>query len=89
MKMLKRLVLSGVIALGLSSVAWAQNAPANADECNNQGAEIAQKAEEKKLDDTKTAKVEELLGKLDEQCQGSKFTEAAATMKELSATIGN
>lgn len=86
--MLKRLIFSGVIALGLSSVAMAQ-APANADECNNQGAEIAQKAEEKKLDDAKTAKVEELLGKLDEQCQGSKFEEAAATMKELNAAIGN
>lgn len=86
--MLKRLILSGVIALGLSSVAVAQ-APANADECNNQGAEVAQKAEEKKLDDAKTAKVEELLGKLDEQCQGSKFTEAAATIKELNAAIGN
>lgn len=86
--MLKRLVFTGVIAMGMSSVAWAQ-APANADECNNQGAEIAQKAEGKKLDDAKTAKVEELLGKLDEQCQGSKFTEAAATMKELNAAIGN
>lgn len=87
--MLKRLALSGILALSLSSVAMAQNAPANADECNNQGAEIAQKAEDKKLDAAKTAKVEELLTKLDEQCQGSKFSEAAATMKDLNAAIGN
>lgn len=87
--MLKRLALAGALAMGLSSVALAQNAPANADECNNQGAEIAQKAEDKKLDAGKTAKVEELLTKLDEQCQGSKFSEAAATMKDLTATIGN
>lgn len=87
--MWKRLALVAALALGASSVAVAQNAPANADECNNQGAEIAQKAEDKKLDDTKTAKVEELLTKLDEQCQGSKFTEAAATMKDLKAAIGN
>jgi hypothetical protein len=86
--MLKRLIFSGLAAMSLSSVAMAQNAPANADECNSQGADIAQKAEDAKLDDAKTAKVEELLTKLDEQCQGSKFTEAAATMKDLSATIG-
>lgn len=87
--MLKRLALAAVFAMGLSSVALAQNAPANADECNNQGAELAQKAEDKKLDAGKTAKVEELLTKLDEQCQGSKFSEAAATMKDLTAAIGN
>lgn len=85
--MLKRLALAAVLAAGLSSAAVAQ-APANADECNSQGADIAQKAEQAKLDDAKTAKVEELLTKLDEQCQGSKLTEAAETMKELSATIG-
>lgn len=87
--MLKRLVFSAVLAMGSASVALAANAPANADECNNQGAELAQKAEDKKLDNTKIAKVEELLTKLDEQCQGSKFTEAAATMKELNSAIGN
>lgn len=87
--MLKRLALAAALVMGLSSVAMAQNAPTNADECNNQGAEIAQKAEDKKLDDAKIAKVEELLTKLDEQCQGSKFTEAAATMKDLNAAIGN
>lgn len=87
--MWKRLALAAALAAGLSSGAMAQSAPANADECNNQGAEIAQKAEDKKLDNTKTAKVEELLTKLDEQCQGSKFAEAATTMKELNAAIGN
>ncbi len=87
--MLKRLALAAALVVGFSSVALAQNAPANADECNNQGAELAQKAEDKKLDDTKTAKVEELLTKLDEQCQGSKFSEAGATLKDLSAAIGN
>lgn len=86
--MLKRLALAAALALSVSGVAVAQNAPANADECNNQGAELAQKAEDKKLDAGKTAKVEGLLTKLDEQCQGSKFTEAGATMKELSAAIG-
>ena len=86
--MLKRLALAAALAMSLSSMAVAQNAPANADECNSQGAEIAQSAEEKKLDDAKTAKVEELLTKLDEQCQGSKFAEAAATMKDLKAAIG-
>lgn len=85
--MLKRLALAAALAAGISGAAVAQ-APANADECNSQGADLAQKAEDAKLDDAKTAKVEELLTKLDEQCQGSKLAEAAATLKELQTAIG-
>lgn len=85
--MMKRLALFAAVSLSLAGAAVAQ-APTSADDCNSKGADVAQKAEEAKLDDTKTAKVEELLTKLDEQCQGSKFAEAEQTLKDLTAAIG-
>lgn len=85
--MLKRLPLAALLAMSLSSVAIA-DAPASAEECNEQGAALAEKAEAKKLGDEKIAKVEELLMKLDEQCQGDKLSDAGATMKDLEGVIG-
>ena len=38
---------------------------------------------------SRIAKVEELLMKLDEQCQGDKLAEAGATMKDLEGVIGD
>ena len=86
--MMKRLPLAMLLAMSLSGAALA-DAPASAEECNEQGAALAQKAEEKKLGDDKIAKVEELLMKLDEQCQGDKLAEAGATMKDLEGVIGD
>jgi hypothetical protein len=87
--MLKRLMVAAALAGGLSISAVAQDAPKTADDCFKNAIDLAKSAEEKKLGDDKLAKVEELLTKMEGQCEAQKFAEAATTANDIKAAIGN
>lgn len=83
-----------VLALGVAAVAVAvacgpaNSAPANTDECLSQAFGLAQKASDKKLAAEAQSKVDGLMTKLEGECSAGKFTEADATMKEITTAIG-
>lgn len=87
--MLKRLIVAAALAAGLSGAAMAQDAPKSADDCFKTSIDLAKSAESKKLSEDKLAKVEELLTKMEGQCEAQKFAEAATTANEVKAAIGN
>jgi hypothetical protein len=71
------------LAVGLGTPALAQDA----DSCLKQAFDLAQAAEGKKLPDAQLAKVEELLAKLEGQCDAKQFAEADKTAKDVQAAI--
>jgi hypothetical protein len=71
------------LAIGFSAPAFAQDA----DSCLKQAFDLAQAAEGKKLPDAQLAKVEELLAKLEGQCDAKQFAEADKTAKDVQAAI--
>jgi hypothetical protein len=87
--MLKRLMVAAALTAGLSVWAQAQDAPKTADDCFKNAIDLAKSAEDKKLGDDKLAKVEELLTKMEGQCEAQKFAEAATTAGDIKAAIGN
>ncbi|HRD78136.1 MAG TPA: hypothetical protein PK264_19735, partial [Hyphomicrobiaceae bacterium] len=60
---------------------------ANTDECLKAAANLVQIAESKKLGDDKLDKLEELLTKMEGQCDASQFTEAMATAGDIKVMI--
>jgi predicted esterase len=87
--MLKCLIAATALVSGLSAAAFAQDAPKTAEDCFKVSIDLAKSAEDKKLDDAKLAKIEELLTKMEGQCEAQKFAEAAATSTEIKTAIGN
>ncbi len=87
--MLKRLMVAAALAAGLSVGAQAQDAPKSSDDCFKNAIDLAKSAEDKKLGDDKLAKVEDLLTKMEGQCEAQKFAEAATTANDIKAAIGN
>lgn len=87
--MLKPLIVAAAFTVGLSAAAFAQDAPKTSDDCFKNAIDLAKSAEEKKLGDDKLAKVEELLTKMEGQCEEQKFAEAATTANDIKAAIGN
>jgi hypothetical protein len=87
--MLKRLTIAAALSAGLSVSAVAQEAAKTSDDCFKNAIDLAKSAEEKKLGDDKLAKVEELLTKMEGQCEAQKFAEAATTANDIKAAIGN
>ena len=75
--------LATALALGFAAPALAQDA----DSCLKQAFDLAQSAEGKKLGDDKLAKVEELLAKMEGQCDAKQFADADKTAVEVKAAI--
>jgi hypothetical protein len=84
--MLKRLAFAA-LAMSISGVALAQEPPKSTEDCLKLSFDFAKSAEDKKLDDAKLAKVEELLGKLEGHCDAQQFAEAATVAKDVQAII--
>lgn len=74
---------AAALAICFTAPAMAQDA----DSCLKQAFDLAQAAEGKKLPDSQLAKVEELLAKLEGQCDAKQFAEADQTAKEVQAAI--
>ncbi|MEM1371419.1 MAG: hypothetical protein AAGG72_04215 [Pseudomonadota bacterium] len=72
--------------LFLASMAQAKT-PANVDDCLEGALATADKAQSAGLSADKMADVENLLQKLESQCDTNKLQEAGATMKQLEAKI--
>jgi hypothetical protein len=77
------LALAAALALGTAAPAFAQDA----DSCLKQAFELAQSAEGKQLADAQLAKVEELLAKMEGQCDAKQFAEADKTAADVKAAI--
>jgi len=84
--MLKRMVLAAALGAGLTLSAYAQ-APANADDCFKSVIDLQKSAADKKLSDDKNAKIEDLLTRMEGQCEAQKFAEAATTANDVKAAI--
>jgi hypothetical protein len=87
--MLKRMIVAAAMTAGLSFAAVAQDAPKTADDCFKNAIDLAKSAEDKKLADDKLAKVEELLTKMEGQCEEQKFADAVTTANDIKTAIGN
>ena len=85
--MIKSLVLSAVLAAGLSTVATAENAPGNSADCLKMAASLASTAESKKLPEAKIDSVEEMLTKMESHCDAKQFAEAAAVATSIQSVI--
>lgn len=77
------LALAAALALGFATPAAAQDA----DSCLKQAFDLASAAEAKKLGDAQLAKVEELLAKLEGQCDAKDFAAADKTVAEVKGAI--
>ena len=87
--MLKHFIAVAALTAGLSFAAFAQDAPKTADDCFKNAIDLAKSAEDKKLGDDKLTKVEDLLTKMEGQCEEQKFADAVATANDIKAAIGN
>jgi septal ring factor EnvC (AmiA/AmiB activator) len=85
--MVKNLLLAAVLALAGTSVAAAQDAPKNADDCFQMSMDLFKSADAGKLSDDKRSKVEEMLEKLETHCDAKQFAEAAAVAKDVKSAI--
>ena len=85
--MVKRLAFVAAVAAAVTCAPSAQAAPANKDECLKLAFDLAQKAADKKLAAAQSSKAEELISKMEDQCEAEKFADAEATMKDISAAI--
>jgi hypothetical protein len=81
--MKKYVALAATLALGFATPVIAQDS----DACLKQAFDLAQSAESKKLADAQLAKVEELLAKMEGQCDSKQFADADKTAKDVQAAI--
>lgn len=87
--MLKHTVLIGFLAAGLATGAAAQDVPSDVNGCFDQSLALFKEADAAKLAEDKQGKVEELLGKMETQCDGKNFAEAGKIAKEIKTIIAN
>lgn len=85
--MLKSLIAALVITGALATSSLAADAPKDSDECLKKAIALAESAEEKKLADDKLAKIEDLLTKLEGNCENNQFPEAATVSTEIEGII--
>ena len=85
--MLKQLVIAAALSLSTATLALAQDAPKSADDCFKMSMDLFKTADAQKLADDRKAKVEEMLEKLETQCDAKQFAEAAALAKDVKAAI--
>jgi hypothetical protein len=75
------------LGLSLSATTWAQSTPApsptSSDDCLKIAFDLAQTAEEKKLPESKLDPLEEMLTKMETQCDAKQFTEAMASAQSI------
>lgn len=74
---------AAALAIGFAIPAAAQDA----DACLKQAFDLAQSAEGKKLAESQLAKVEELLAKMEGQCDAKQFADAEKSAKDVQAAI--
>jgi hypothetical protein len=84
--MLKTLALATALSALLAGGALAQSVD-DPDECMNSTFELAQAAEDKQLSEDQSDKVEELLIKMEDHCEGNRYTEAKAVAEDLKLMI--
>ena len=87
--MLKRIASIGLFAAAFATGAAAQDVPKDVNGCFDQSLALFKAADAAKLAEDKQSKVEELLGKMEMECDGKNFAEAANIAKEINAVIGN
>jgi hypothetical protein len=85
--MLKSLIAALFITGALATTSLAADAPKDSDECLKKAIDLAESAEEKKLADDKLAKIEDLLTKLEGNCENNQFSEAATVSTEIEGII--
>lgn len=81
--MTKYLAIAAALALGMATPALADDA----ESCLKKAFDLAQGAEGKKLADAQLAKLEELLAKMEGQCDAKQFADADKTAKDVQAAI--
>lgn len=82
-----RFALVAVALTAFAGSALAQDVPANKEDCLKQAFELAKTASTKKLAETQAGKVEELITKMESECDAGKFAEAGAMTKDINAAI--
>jgi hypothetical protein len=81
--------LTATAALVLLSTATLAAEPAkDKDACLKTAVDLAEKAEKSGLADDKLVKIEEMLTKLEDHCEASRFAEAATVSTDIETTIG-
>jgi hypothetical protein len=85
--MLKSLIAALAITGALATSSFAADAPKDSDECLKKAIDLAESAEQQKLADDKLAKIEDLLTKLEGNCENSQFAEAATVSTEIEGII--
>ncbi|MDX2288709.1 MAG: hypothetical protein NW217_07795 [Hyphomicrobiaceae bacterium] len=86
--MITRIVLAAAVGALVPIAAFAQDVPANVDDCLKQAFELAQSAEGKKLSNDKLDKLEAMLTKMESHCDTNQFKEAAGVAKDIKTEIG-
>jgi hypothetical protein len=84
--MTKSLAAAAALFTVLASPVFAAP-PADQEACNKLSFSLAEKAVAKTPSEAQATKIDELIGKLEGQCNESKFTDAEATAKEIEALI--
>jgi hypothetical protein len=85
--MLKRLIVAAALVAAVAPAAHAQGAPATTDDCFKSVIDLQKSAADKKLSDDRNAKIEDMLTRMEGQCEAQKFADAATTANEIKAAI--
>ncbi len=86
--MIKKTAVTAALFVSVLSASAIAAPPADQDACNKLSFSLAEKAVAKTPSEAQAVKIDELIGKLEGQCNESKFAEAEATAKEVEALIG-
>lgn len=86
--MIKKTAAATVALVSLLAVPALAAPPADQEACNKLSFALAEKAVAKTPSEAQAVKIDELIGKLEGQCNEGKFAEAEATAKEVEALIG-
>ncbi|MFV0368318.1 MAG: hypothetical protein ACK5KM_07655 [Hyphomicrobiaceae bacterium] len=96
--MIKRLILAAAVTAALTGATFAQDSPSGADaaaapadpvveECLQKAFDLAQTAENKKLDDADLDKLEKMLGDMETRCDAKETAEADKIGGEIQALL--
>lgn len=85
--MLKHLATTVIMSAFVVGAAYAQGQTQADNQCEAAAAELAQAAESKQLSNDKLDKIEDMLGKMEDLCDGGRVAEAMAVAKDIEAEI--
>ena len=93
--MIKRLILAAAASAALTGAAFAQDQPAATDTavdpaveaCLQKAFDLAQSAEDKKLDDGQLDQLEKMLGEMEGHCDAKEQAEADKVGEEIRAML--